>query len=264
MSTGTKTVTTLVLAVTFALAGWAYAGDNAGASFRMTGVEGSTDAGPGDTVKVQIEASGLVDVREMDIQLDVSPPGAFDLAETAYEVSTDWLVSSLSEGFGNDEGGGETVYFSAILMTAPGFTPETEARINIGRISLGASNLERDNFNGNDLGLSLTINPATAVRGENGIPTKATTLAQNFPNPFNPTTSIHFDLSSASSVTLRVYDAAGQVVITLIEDEFRDAGAYDLSWDGRTAGGDRVGSGIYFYRLRAGVFTSMKKMTLVQ
>lgn len=181
-STGTKIVTTLVLAVTFALAGWTYAGDNAGASFRMTGIEGNTDVGPGDTVKLQIEASGLVDIREMDIQFDVSPPGTFDLVETAYEVLTVWPVSSLSEGLGNDGDGIETVYFSAILTTAPGFTLETEAKINIGRIPLGASYLERDDFSGDDLGLSLTVNPVTAVLGENVIPTKATTLAQNFSN----------------------------------------------------------------------------------
>ena len=92
----------------------------------------------------------------------------------------------------------------------------------------------------------------------------ATSLAQNYPNPFNPETTIRFDLSEGSTVTLTVYDAAGQAVRTLASGEYMAAGTYNLRWDGRNAGGELVGSGIYFYELRAGAFTSMKKMTLLQ
>lgn len=91
-----------------------------------------------------------------------------------------------------------------------------------------------------------------------------TALAQNFPNPFNPETSIRFDLSGPAAVTLTVYDATGQVVRTLVDGAFMEAGTYSLTWDGRNAAGDMVGSGIYLYELRAGSFTSMKKMTLLQ
>jgi hypothetical protein len=102
----------------------------------------------------------------------------------------------------------------------------------------------------------------TAVE-QSMLPT-ATALAQNFPNPFNPETNIRFDLSGAATVSLTVYDAAGQVVRTLVGGQFMEAGTYNLTWDGRNATGSMVGSGIYFYELRAGSFTSMKKMTLLQ
>jgi hypothetical protein len=102
----------------------------------------------------------------------------------------------------------------------------------------------------------------TAVQ-QSALPT-ATALAQNYPNPFNPETNIRFDLSSAASVTLTVYGSAGQVVRTLVAGEFMEAGSYNLTWDGRNGAGDMVGSGVYFYELKAGSFSSMKKMTLLQ
>jgi hypothetical protein len=90
-----------------------------------------------------------------------------------------------------------------------------------------------------------------------------TALNQNYPNPFNPETTIQFDLAVESSVTLRVFDVTGQVVRTLVQGSM-PAGSYVQLWDGRNERGARVGSGLYFYELKAGSFTSMKKMTLLQ
>lgn len=89
-------------------------------------------------------------------------------------------------------------------------------------------------------------------------------LWQNFPNPFNPETTISFDLSGAAVVSLAVYDAAGQVVRTLVAGQSMPAGQYRQSWDGRSDAGVKVGSGVYFCQLKAGDFSSIKKMTLVQ
>ena len=91
----------------------------------------------------------------------------------------------------------------------------------------------------------------------------ASYLAQNFPNPFNPTTRIEFGLSAPGHVSLRIYDAAGRLLRALVNDE-RRAGKYDESWDGRDSNGRAVASGIYFYRLNAGAFESTKKMILVR
>ena len=71
-------------------------------------------------------------------------------------------------------------------------------------------------------------------------------------------------MRARASVTLTVYNAAGQAVRTLVAGQLMEAATYNLTWDGRTAAGDMVGSGIYLYELRAGSFSSMKKMTLVQ
>ena len=89
-------------------------------------------------------------------------------------------------------------------------------------------------------------------------------LAQNFPNPFNPETTIRFDLAEAATVTVTVYDAAGQTVLTLVDGEHLSAGNYSRIWDGLNQNGEAVGSGVYFYEMNAGKFNSMKKMTLVR
>ena len=89
-------------------------------------------------------------------------------------------------------------------------------------------------------------------------------LSQNFPNPFNPETTISFDLAEQAAVKLTVYDATGQTVRTLFDGEHFSAGNYRTVWDGLNQNGEAVGSGVYFYELNAGDFTSMKKMTLVR
>ena len=91
----------------------------------------------------------------------------------------------------------------------------------------------------------------------------ASYLAQNFPNPFNPTTRISFGLAAPADVSLRIYDAAGRLVCALVE-EARLAGNYAELWDGRDARGAAVASGIYFYRLQAGAFSETRKMALLR
>jgi flagellar hook assembly protein FlgD len=92
---------------------------------------------------------------------------------------------------------------------------------------------------------------------------EASYLAQNYPNPFNPTTRLAFGLSATAHVSLKIYDAAGRLVRALVNEQ-RRAGRYEETWDGRDSGGRAVASGIYFYRLNAGVFESTKKMILVR
>lgn len=91
----------------------------------------------------------------------------------------------------------------------------------------------------------------------------ATRLAQNVPNPFNPSTSIAFTLSTREHVTVAVYDANGRLVRTLV-DEVRHAGVHDVPWDGRDARGQSVSSGVYFYRMTAGGISESRKMTLLK
>jgi hypothetical protein len=91
----------------------------------------------------------------------------------------------------------------------------------------------------------------------------AASLSQNQPNPFNPTTTIRFVLPAREDVTLVIYDANGQLVRTLV-NEVRGYGAHEVTWDGRDDAGATVGSGVYFYRLRAGKLTESKKMVLLK
>ncbi len=88
-------------------------------------------------------------------------------------------------------------------------------------------------------------------------------LYQNYPNPFNPETMLAYDILEAGRVTLQIFNTVGQVVRTLI-NETQSPGAYQVRWDGRNTFGQALPSGVYFYRLQAGEFVQIRKMTLVQ
>jgi len=89
-------------------------------------------------------------------------------------------------------------------------------------------------------------------------------LSANFPNPFNPSTTIEYALPQAGSVELSVYDVLGRQVRTLVQDPQQAAGFYTAQWDGRDSAGRPAGSGVYFFRLQAGNFTRTQKMTLLK
>ena len=84
-------------------------------------------------------------------------------------------------------------------------------------------------------------------------------LHQNFPNPFNPSTKIAFDLPTASVVTLTVYNLLGQQVGTLLNTTTMDAGMHAIAFDAAP-----LGTGVYFYKLQANNFVSVKKMMLIK
>jgi hypothetical protein len=89
-------------------------------------------------------------------------------------------------------------------------------------------------------------------------------MSQNFPNPFNPSTTIRYGLPKDERVTLTVYNALGEEVIALVNDEAQKAGYHVAIWDGRNRAGKIVASGVYMYKLRVGSFTHIKKMALIR
>jgi|GEM_PF-1164882 len=88
-------------------------------------------------------------------------------------------------------------------------------------------------------------------------------LEQNYPNPFNPETSIRFQIPKAIKTTLTIYNVLGQKVKTLVDSKL-SAGTYTMRWKGVNDLGNRVGSGVYFYRIEAGDFVKARKMLLVK
>lgn len=90
-------------------------------------------------------------------------------------------------------------------------------------------------------------------------------LQDNYPNPFNPETTIKYQLPEAGQVRLEVYNMLGQVVKTLVDNQFQNAGRYTLQWDATNNSGQPLSSGVYFYRIIAGgEFQSHKKMLLLK
>jgi hypothetical protein len=88
-------------------------------------------------------------------------------------------------------------------------------------------------------------------------------LYNNYPNPFNPSTTIRYDLSAGTKVHLKIYNLLGKVVRTLV-DNILSAGEKSIVWDGKDDFNRAVPSGIYLYQIRAGAFTKTKKMIMIK
>ncbi|HOT97859.1 MAG TPA: YCF48-related protein [bacterium] len=88
-------------------------------------------------------------------------------------------------------------------------------------------------------------------------------LKQNFPNPFNPSTSLRFELPLDSKVQLVIFNLRGQAIRTLVEGE-KKAGYHEVVWDGRDQEGLKVASGLYLVRLEAGGFRQVIKMSFIK
>jgi len=89
-------------------------------------------------------------------------------------------------------------------------------------------------------------------------------LAQNFPNPFNPSTTIKLGLPRKSRVTLKIYNLLGKEVAMLFDGVEKEAGYHAIIWEGKDQTGNFVPSGLYLYRLQAGQKVLIKKMTLIK
>ena len=103
----------------------------------------------------------------------------------------------------------------------------------------------------------------TAVAEAEGVVPAEFALAQNFPNPFNASTTIAFQLAFASQVELAVYNISGQRVRTLISGSL-PAGHHRLQWDGRNDRGEPAASGAYLYQLSAGDFVATRQLMLLK
>jgi hypothetical protein len=88
-------------------------------------------------------------------------------------------------------------------------------------------------------------------------------LGNNYPNPFNPSTTIEYSIPDAGRVTLEIFNILGQNVLTLVDEE-QSRGRYQIMWDGKDKAGSLVGSGVYFYQLRTSKAVTVKKMILLK
>jgi len=103
-----------------------------------------------------------------------------------------------------------------------------------------------------------------AVSDQSQLPPGRTVLLQNAPNPFNPSTIIHYELARAGSVRLNIYDLRGLRIRELVADT-QTSGRYQVLWDGRDNHGASAGAGVYFARLEtSGSLAQTIKMILVK
>ncbi len=202
---------------------------------------------------------------ETQIAADVNRDGAVDVEDLVLVAAT--LGTTPPDGtIPNTDVNGDGVINSddlALVMAALETTPAAPATV------LTAENLQR----WIDEAKQLANKDVTFLRGievleqllASMLP-KKTTLLANYPNPFNPETWIPYHLAKPAEVTVRIYGVNGTLIRTLALGH-KPAGIYEhrkraAYWDGKNAQGERVASGIYFYALTAGDFTSTRKMLI--
>jgi len=137
----------------------------------------------------------------------------------------------------------------------------------VGTYFIGVSIYDEDPVGPNTSPYTLTIEgdltePTSVELRTDGIPT-GYLLSDNYPNPFNPTTKINYDIPQTGHVDLKVYNMLGQEIATLVSQN-QAAGSYVVDWDGRNGAGVQVPSGIYFYQMKVGNFTQIKRMLLAK
>ncbi|NLT50468.1 MAG: T9SS type A sorting domain-containing protein [Ignavibacteria bacterium] len=140
----------------------------------------------------------------------------------------------------------------------PGFDLNTDIKCN-----------KRPVGSGWDIG-AYEYDGATGVAVEKSVPDQFS-LSQNYPNPFNPSTMINYSLPAGrqelpmnNMVTLKIYDVLGREITTLVNEQ-KPAGTYSVQWDGTNSFGQSIGSGVYFYQLKASEgFVETKKMLLIK
>lgn len=185
----------------------------------------------------------------------IFPAGTSVPAKGFFVIVTDIPTATDSSGFGLSSGG-ETVWLEnaagAIIdsIAFPGLGIDT----SYGRKPDGAVTW-------------MKLSPLTkgTSNGPNGISDEASTarnfaLAQNYPNPFNPSTVINYRLAQSGFVSLKVYNLLGKEIATLVNSQ-QAAGTYSLNF---STDQYHLASGVYIYTLKAGGFTSTKKMVLIR
>ena len=182
----------------------------------------------------------------------VVPTASHDLAKIR-----EFVVGQRVEGLTLPEGTGGTAPLTYTLSPAlpVGLTFDVATRTIAGTPRAASETVYTytvTDANGASASLALQTLPA------------AFSLANNFPNPFNPATTIKYALPQAADVELTVYNVVGQVVRTLVA-EHQSAGRYVVEWDATNDSGHSLSAGMYFYRLQAGEeFHEVKKMLLLK
>jgi len=163
---------------------------------------------------------------------------------------------------------------SLILFSGEVFSADTSSFINynwVGKESflladIGSMDGEDDpNFTQAEyVQLTSSIEGTTALVQEGSmVLPKEMVLYANYPNPFNPSTTIRFDLTQTGAVELSIFDLNGRQVASLIDGSMA-AGSHQVSWNGRDASGISVASGIYIYRLQSMDKVMSRKLTLLR
>jgi hypothetical protein len=213
--------------------------------------------GDGGTSNQQVATHAFAQAGSYTVQLTVADnEGAVDRSSIRIDVLAEpsrLVVTPLTGRLAPGESQVITVTYDATSQVEGTYT---------GQITL--------NTNGGNFTIPVTVLVSQSVGAENVVEVpEQFMLEQNFPNPFNPETTIRFSLDQSARVRLTVFDVTGRVARPLIDGDMA-AGMHQVTWDGRDARGTAVASGTYLYRLEAWspngelAFHTTRKMILVK
>lgn len=197
---------------------------------------------PGEIIMISLEV------------LNESDSFTFDDVEVELAVPDDGFVNFVgtnSRPYGDIVAGATAVNSLEFWMRISSECPH-DTTLTVGMIiSTGGEVFWLDSF-------QIYIEPTVGIAGRNQIPQKFA-LEQNFPNPFNPSTTIRYTLPNVSDVTLTVYDISGRAIITLTDSQ-QPAGSYSIDWNGIDGLGKPVSTGVYFSLIQSGEHSKTIKM----
>ncbi len=186
------------------------------------------------------------------------------LTWTRYQVEGNTDIEGI--GFANELVGWTGGYGQTSLTTNGG---QTWSTVNF---SGGTANesLDRFKFFGDSIGYAsgktiykYTKKFVNSVSDHEIIGDKSPLLLNNYPNPFNPATTITYQLPENGKVKIRIYNSFGQEILDLF-DGIQNKGNQKISWDGKDGNGNQVSSGVYYYRIDSGKFSESRVMTLIK
>lgn len=214
----------------------------ANADFDNAGVAYGDGAGGFDSTRTYVTGGFPLAIDLGDIDGD----GDLELVTSDYDDGTWTLYENLGGYYGNKRTLNASIAGSCAIL----HDRNRDQSLDI----TGVDELADQLFFFTNTPQSSAVGP-TALRG--------VTLRQNHPNPFNPTTTITFDLAEAATVDLTVFDAGGRFVRRLDRGQ-RAAGVHRITWNGTDERGEPVASGLYFYRLEMGGEVVSRKMVLLK
>jgi hypothetical protein len=151
----------------------------------------------------------------------------------------------------------QTYSHKRVVVSTGGGIASADGQTNRAVIGQTAVGIVADGIYAHSAGFFFKFEGTVGIDEENILPAEYT-LDQNFPNPFNPATTINYSLPEATHAKIEVYNILGQKVAILV-DEFKEAGYHSYVWRA-----DRMPSGIYFYRITADEFAKTRKMLIIK
>jgi PKD repeat protein len=229
--------------------------------------DGGTDTNPNPThtyvdaglftVSLTVTGPGGSDTKVMEDYVDVEEP-----VTAAFALSENSGLAPLAIDFTDQSSGAPTFWHwdfgdaTSDTVQNPTHTYTTVDTFTVTLIS--GNSCSRD---------TLVMVDAVRVLGLSAVgdvvPSRYT-LEQNVPNPFNPMTTIYFELPEAANVRLQVFDISGRLVRNLLNGASLGAGRQDVVWNGKDDSGQQVAAGVYFYHMSTGSFSETKRMVLVK